>query len=163
MIYYMSIIPFKAVIFTASRKEKKWVHNKDKLSNWLKFLRGNDCYALRLLIGKEQMSITMLYQFIEILIGYSISENIYCKCVESNETINRKKTVLITFRSSSGYNKETNCVVYHKIYRRMLFIVHWNLVFSIFFFFFEIRYLAFEHQQGSHSWKNVQVRKPLQN
>lgn len=135
MIYYMSIIPFKAVIFTASRKEKKWVHNKDKLSNWLKFLRGNDCYALRLLIGKEQMSITMLYQFIEILIGYSISENIYCKCVESNETINRKKTVLITFRSSSGYNKETNCVVYHKIYRRMLFIVHWNLVFSIFFFF----------------------------
>lgn len=26
--------------------------------------------------------------------------------MESNETINRKKTVLITFRSSSGYNKE---------------------------------------------------------
>lgn len=59
-------------------RKKKWVHNKDKLSNWLKFLRGNDCYALRLLIGKEQMSITMLYQFIEILIEYSISENIYC-------------------------------------------------------------------------------------
>lgn len=79
MIYYMSIIPFKAVIFTVSRKvKKKWVHNKDKLSNWLKFLRGNDCNVLRLLFGKEQMSITMLYQFIEILIEYSISENIYC-------------------------------------------------------------------------------------
>lgn len=65
-------------IYSLSKGKKKWVHNKDKLSNWLKFLRGNDCNVLRLLFGKEQMSITMLYQFIEILIEYSISENIYC-------------------------------------------------------------------------------------
>lgn len=73
--------------------------------------------------------------------------------MESNETINRKKTVLITFRSSSGYNKEKKLcslpqdIQTHAIYSSLKF----SFLYFFFVFFFEIRYLAFEHQQGSHS------------
>lgn len=55
--------------------------------------------------------------------------------MESNETINRKKTSSHHISFFNWLQQKKNCVVYHKIYRRMLFIVHWNLVFSIFFFF----------------------------
>lgn len=72
--------------------------------------------------------------------------------MESNETINRKKknsSHHISFFNwlqqrkklcSLPQDKQT-----HAIYSSLKFS------FLYFFFFFEIRYLAFEHQQGSHS------------
>lgn len=54
--------------------------------------------------------------------------------MESNETINRKKTVLITFRSSSGYNKEKKlCSLPQDIQTHAIYS---SLKFSFLYFFF---------------------------